>query len=310
LHVVLAVPVLLKGQRVAAEIIQNNASASLSVLECDLACFTSIRGFVDQFLDMKLPLHILVNAAFHRSGNHAAVRGVVQKVKRAAALQSYLSDDGYEMNFAVGYLGHFLLTELLLPKLQQTAFEEGGQTRIVNVCPFYSIPREEAVSSGQHQKATQGASPEGNNNARNASLSLALYASELSRRLASEDEGRRYCPLVTVNACCSPEQTQAALIEDRTGFFLPISQFMSPLFPRKDDGTALRKDAAVAPVIVACDASLRDVSGRCFEGSAPTRLPWPGMHLCESARELYDSSLHMVGLAVQGSPRHRVPLSP
>lgn len=40
-----------------------------------------------------------------------------------------LSDDGYEMHLQVNYLGHFLLTALLLPLLNKSA--QGG--RVVNV---------------------------------------------------------------------------------------------------------------------------------------------------------------------------------
>ena len=315
-HVVMAVASLPRGRQVAAEIMQQNPSASLSVSECDLACFSSTRAFADQFLEMGLPLHVLINAAFHCSqqprGGAAAATASGSAMKRAAS-QMHLSPDGYEMHFAVGYLGHFLLTELLLPKLQQTAFEEGGQTRIVNVCPFYSVPSSPGQkSSKQHQQHQHGAAAaEVRSDARNASLSLALYAAELSRRLASEDPGRLYCPLVTVNAC-TPAQTQAAVMDSRPGFCLEALSMMcmAPLSPDNAQPPSCRPDAAVSPVIIASDSNLRDISGRCFEGSSPTKSQWPGMHLTESARDLYDSSLHMVGLAVHGSPRHRVPLSP
>lgn len=43
-----------------------------------------------------------------------------------------LTDDGYESHFAVNFLGHFLLTHLLLPELK-AAGEEGRNSRIVNV---------------------------------------------------------------------------------------------------------------------------------------------------------------------------------
>lgn len=43
-----------------------------------------------------------------------------------------LTADGYESHFATNYLGHFLLTHLLLPKLK-AAGKEGKNARIVNV---------------------------------------------------------------------------------------------------------------------------------------------------------------------------------
>jgi Dehydrogenases with different specificities (related to short-chain alcohol dehydrogenases) len=43
------------------------------------------------------------------------------------------SEDGFESHFAVNYLGHCLLTHLLLPRMINTAKEKGSNRRIVNV---------------------------------------------------------------------------------------------------------------------------------------------------------------------------------
>lgn len=43
-----------------------------------------------------------------------------------------LTADGYESHFAINYLGHFMLTHLLLPKLR-AAGQPGRNARIVNV---------------------------------------------------------------------------------------------------------------------------------------------------------------------------------
>lgn len=43
-----------------------------------------------------------------------------------------LTEDGYESHFAINYLGHFLLTHLLMPQLK-AAGTEGQNSRIVNV---------------------------------------------------------------------------------------------------------------------------------------------------------------------------------
>jgi len=42
-----------------------------------------------------------------------------------------LTADGYESQFQVNYLSHFLLTQLLLPKLKIAAQEEFSTVRIV-----------------------------------------------------------------------------------------------------------------------------------------------------------------------------------
>ncbi|GJP43265.1 hypothetical protein CLOM_g2748 [Closterium sp. NIES-68] len=41
-----------------------------------------------------------------------------------------LTADGYENQFGTNHVGHFLLTNLLLPKLKETAQQKGAETRI------------------------------------------------------------------------------------------------------------------------------------------------------------------------------------
>ncbi len=43
------------------------------------------------------------------------------------------TEDGYEVHFQVNYLSHFLLTQLLLPKLKTTAARKSTNCRIINV---------------------------------------------------------------------------------------------------------------------------------------------------------------------------------
>ena len=71
-------------------------------LPLNLASLASVRECAQQFIAMKLPLHLLVNNA-----GIAGIRG--------------LTTDGFEMMFGVNHMGHFLLTQLLLPLLQASA---------------------------------------------------------------------------------------------------------------------------------------------------------------------------------------------
>jgi NAD(P)-dependent dehydrogenase (short-subunit alcohol dehydrogenase family) len=84
-------------------------------VELDLSSFVSVRGAVRLFLDMNVPLHVLINNA-----------GVMRKDRK-------LSVDGNEMTMAANHIGHFLLTNLLLPKLRQSAFEVGRPSRVITV---------------------------------------------------------------------------------------------------------------------------------------------------------------------------------
>jgi NAD(P)-dependent dehydrogenase (short-subunit alcohol dehydrogenase family) len=78
-------------------------------LPLDLASLASVRECAQLFLQLNLPLHLLVNNA-----GVAGLKG--------------LTKDGFEITFGVNHLGHFLLTQLLLDKMQSS-----GLSRIVTV---------------------------------------------------------------------------------------------------------------------------------------------------------------------------------
>lgn len=79
----------------------------------DLASFASIRAFASTFLSKKIPLNILVNNA------------------SAMATKYGQTEDGLEIMFGVGQVGHFLLTGLLIDKMIQSADECGIPSRVV-----------------------------------------------------------------------------------------------------------------------------------------------------------------------------------
>ena len=78
-------------------------------LPLDLGSFSSVRECVWLFNQLNLPLHLLINNA-----GVAGLRGLTQ--------------DGFEMTFGINHLGHFLLTQLLLEKLQSS-----GHSRVITV---------------------------------------------------------------------------------------------------------------------------------------------------------------------------------
>ena len=100
-------------------------------VELDLSSFVSVRGAVRLFLDMNVPLHVLINNA-----------GVMRKDRK-------LSVDGNEMTMAANHIGHFLLTNLLLPKLRRSAFEVGRPSRVITVSSsLYANARCQCTTSG------------------------------------------------------------------------------------------------------------------------------------------------------------------
>ncbi|MBO1336146.1 SDR family NAD(P)-dependent oxidoreductase [Streptomyces sp. VRA16 Mangrove soil] len=70
----------------------------------DLASLASVNAFAERFLAARRPLHRLIN--------NAAVRATAE-LRRTA--------DGFELQFGTNHLGHFALTEALLPALRAAA---------------------------------------------------------------------------------------------------------------------------------------------------------------------------------------------
>jgi NAD(P)-dependent dehydrogenase (short-subunit alcohol dehydrogenase family) len=98
-----------KGEEAVAAIAAQTGSDQLNLLSLDLASLASVRQCAQDFLNLGEPLHVLINNA-----GVAGRRGRTQ--------------DGFELQFGVNHLGHFALTQALLPRLA-----ESGQARVVTV---------------------------------------------------------------------------------------------------------------------------------------------------------------------------------
>ncbi|XP_036091617.1 dehydrogenase/reductase SDR family member on chromosome X [Rousettus aegyptiacus] len=103
-----------KAEEAVARIKEETLNDRVDFLYCDLASLRSVRCFVDAFKRKNLPLHVLVNNA-----------GVMMVPQRRTV-------DGFEEHFGVNYLGHFLLTRLLLDTLVRSG-RAGRSARVVTV---------------------------------------------------------------------------------------------------------------------------------------------------------------------------------
>ncbi|PWA17067.1 retinol dehydrogenase 14 [Gambusia affinis] len=91
-----------KAEAAVREIKLHSRSFNVFYMELDLANLRSVRDFCKKFLQKEKSLHILVN--------NAGMPGILD-----------WTDDGFSMCFGVNHLGHFLLTNLLLPRLKECA---------------------------------------------------------------------------------------------------------------------------------------------------------------------------------------------
>ncbi len=128
-------------------------------LALDLADLESVRACADGFLARGLPLHLLVNNA-----GLAAAGGLTRQ--------------GFEIAFGTNHLGHFLLTQRLLPRLTG---REGAPARIVTVASrahtrtagidWDAVRRPKRSLTGWPEYAV-------------SKLANVLFSAELGRRLA------------------------------------------------------------------------------------------------------------------------------
>ncbi|XP_035991514.1 retinol dehydrogenase 13 isoform X2 [Fundulus heteroclitus] len=109
-RVVMACRDLARAERAAEEIRQSTGNGNVVIRHLDLASVYSVSQFAKDFLDSEDRLDILVNNA-----------GVMMCPR-------WITEDGFETQIAVNHLGHFLLTNLLLPMLKSCA-----PSRVINV---------------------------------------------------------------------------------------------------------------------------------------------------------------------------------
>ena len=110
-------------------------SASIEILEMDLASFDSIK------------------AAAARINNEASRLDIVHLNAGVAMIPVSTTKDGYEVQFGTNYLGHVLLTQLLMPKLLETAALPDADVRVVfisSVTHKVFIPKEGILFEGLH----------------------------------------------------------------------------------------------------------------------------------------------------------------
>ncbi|ESW16448.1 hypothetical protein PHAVU_007G157500 [Phaseolus vulgaris] len=229
-HVIIAARNMESAKEAKQLILHEKESARVDILKLDLCSVNSVRTFVDNFIALALPLNILIN-------NAGVMFCPYQK-----------TEDGIEMQFATNHLGHFLLTNLLLDKMKQTAKETGIEGRIVNLSSIAHLyTYEEGIrfdnineEDGYSDKKAYGQSK----------LANILHANELSRRL--QEEGVN----ITANSVhpgviMTPLMRHSSLLMN---FLKTFTFFMWKSVPQ----------GAATTCFVALHPSLKGVSGKYF----------------------------------------------
>ncbi|KAK2853158.1 hypothetical protein Q7C36_008359 [Tachysurus vachellii] len=239
-----------RGDRAAQEIRQLQPdTGQLLVRPLDLACMSSVRSFCLQINKEEPRLDVLINNA-----------GVYQ-------CPYSRTEDGFEMQFGVNHLGHFLLTHLLLDLLKRSA-----PSRVVVVSSkLYKrgeINFDDLNSEHSYDAAAAYA---------RSKLANLLFTLELGRRLV--DTG------VTVNAP-----------RTNLGRHVHVPLLAKPLVSLAS-WALLRspEEGAKTSVHLACSPDVEGVRGKCFADCQEMKL-LPKATDEDVAKKLWDISEVMVGI--------------
>lgn len=180
------------------------------------------------------------------------------------------TEDGFEMQFGVNHLGHFLLTHLLLDLLKKSA-----PSRIVVVSSklykYGEINFEDLNSEQSYDKAFAYA---------RSKLANLLFTYELAQRLI--DTG------VTVNALTP------GIVRTNLGRHVHIPLLAKPLFNLASRAFfKTPQEGAQTSVYLACSPDVEGVQGKCFANCQPQEL-LPKATNEDIAKKLWDISEVMV----------------
>jgi retinol dehydrogenase-12 len=218
----------------------------------DLGDFQQVRDAAASFARRNEPLDVLINNA-----------GVVNN-------RRILLDNGQEQMFAVNHLGHFLLTQLLLARL-----EEAEQGRIIVVSSdAYKLCRgirfdDLQWNSGFRTFRTYG----------HSKLANILFVGELSRRLRGTQ--------VTANAL-HPGAVKSGLGAQNNWYAGHVMVLLTPFLRSAERG------AATSLYLTTSD-EVRSISGEYFV-DCRVRATKPWGHDASQAQRLWETSEQLVAL--------------
>ncbi|XP_066559693.1 retinol dehydrogenase 14a [Amia ocellicauda] len=244
----------------AAQEIRDEAGpeqGELVIKQLDLASLKSVHNFCEEIIKEEPRLDVLINNA-----------GVYQ-------CPYTKTEDGFEMQFGVNHLGHFLLTHLLLDLLKKSA-----PSRIVVVSSKlykYGEINFDDLSSEQNYNKSFAYS--------RSKLANLLFTHELAKRL--EETG------VTVNSLTP------GIVRTNLGRHINIPLLAKPVFNLVSWAffkTPL--EGAQSSIYLACSPDVEGVSGKCFANCKEEELLSKATDDAV-AKKLWDISEVMVQLTKQ-----------
>ena len=203
----------------------------LIVVHGDLTNFASIRKFVDDFNRKEDKLDILINNAG---------LGYLPKFEKTV--------DGNEVTFQTNHLGHFLLTQLLLPKL-----EKSDSPRIVNLSSLLHLYADNVEPETVNSKEKFSRF---NPTYARSKLANVMHAVGLTKKLRADDPTTK----ITINAC-HPGVVDSEFARN-TPFSASIMRAIGAPFIWLFMKT--NYDGAQTPIFLALSKKVDGVSGKYF----------------------------------------------
>lgn len=249
-RVIMACRDVLKGENAAQEIIAETGNQQVIVRKLDLADSNSVKQFAEKILKEEQQLHILINNA-----------GVMM-------CPYSKTEDGFEMQFGVNHLGHFLLTFLLLDLIKSSA-----PARIVNVSSLAHFFGQINFSDLQSEKRYHSGPAYCQ-----SKLANVLFTRELARRLEGSN--------VTVNAL-HPGSVRSELTRHSVVISLAWKLF-SYFLKTPTEGAQTSIYCAVAE-------ELQSVSGKYFSDCGPASIASQARN-DDTAKRLWHISCQLLGI--------------
>lgn len=257
-----------KAEKAAQEIRNTLPNADVSVTQLDIANLASVRSFADNIAAEHTQIDTLIN--------NAGVMGFPTRTETA---------DGFEAQFGTNHLGHFALTGLLLPLLQQAA-----EARIVTVASVAhkntdGLNFEDLNFDSSEYKAFDAYAK--------SKLANLLFMYELDRRLKSAGSS-------LISAASHPGYSATNITSSANPNDSAIKNFLIGL---GNQLMAMPAWKGALPSLYV--ATMPDVKGGDYIGAdGPLQFwGWPGRvkaketaHDAQAAQQLWQASEHLTGV--------------
>jgi retinol dehydrogenase 14 len=250
----------------AAREIRAAGGGRVDAFIADLSSQSQVRDVAEEVLQSLSRIHVLINNV----GGYFDTR--------------HVTADGLERTFALNHLAPFLLTNLLLEKLKQSA-----SARVVTVSSNAQTTGRIDFSDLQGERSYSGARAYSQ-----SKLANVIFSYELARRLKGTS--------VTANALHPGLVSTSFGAEDPGTVQRIFVPFLRPLMKSPAQGAATSIHLASAP-------ELEQVTGRYFANSHAKKSSELSYDQATAAR-LWQVSADLVGLTAPRSPAGQLPHAP